>query len=103
MTNNTNFSNVAIIAALLAFGALALAGVLLVSPGDEATQRLGLLFGVIGTAVAALVALLRADQAAKNTNGSLDARIESAVFRANATRRKSDIVPDSDGPTVSNV
>lgn len=83
-------SRVAVIAALIAFGTLALAGVLLVQPGPESTQRLGLFFGVLGTAVAALVALLRADQAATQTNGSLDARIQAGVHRAMSARRRGD-------------
>ena len=76
-------------AALIVFGLFALAGVLLVQPGPESSARLALLFGVIGTVVAALVAVLRSDQAATSsaqaasqTNGSLDARIEEGVHRA---------------------
>ena len=67
-----------------------LAGVLLVSPGTEAQFRLGLLFGVIGTGLAAFVGMLKAGQAADNTNGKLDARIEAAVHRAQAARRRGD-------------
>jgi hypothetical protein len=79
-----------IAAAVLVLVLFALAGVLLVPPGPESTQRLGLLFGVIGTAVAAFVAMLKSAQAAANTNGKLDARIEAAVHRANAARRRGD-------------
>ena len=89
-----NMSTIALVAALIVFGLMALAGVLLVQVGEESLQRLGLLFGVIGTAVAALVALLKADQAATNTNGNLDARIQAAVHRANAARRAGDLPAD---------
>ena len=83
------------LAVLVAF---ALMGVLLVAPGSEATYRLGLLFGVIGTAVAALVAMIRADQSASQTNGKLDARIQHSVHEALAARRRGDrpINPDTD-------
>lgn len=89
---NSNLATYGLLAALVAF---ALAGVLLIQPGPESTQRLGLFFGVVGTAVAAVVALIKSDQAAHNTNGSLDERIEQALLRAQNTRRKSDITPDS--------
>lgn len=83
-------STAALIGGLLAFGLLALAGVLLISSGEESTYRLGLFFGVIGTGVAALVAALKADQAATQTNGQLDKRIQAAVHRANNARRRGD-------------
>lgn len=93
------YSNVTIIGALVAFGFLALAAVLFVSPGPEALQRLALFFGVVGTGVASLVALLKSDEAATQTNGGLDARIAAAVHRANNARRRGD---DPDAP-LSNV
>jgi hypothetical protein len=83
-----NVSPLAIYGLLGVLVAFALAGVLLVQPGPESTQRLGLFFGVVGTAVAAVVAVLRSDQAATNTNGKLDARIQAAVHRANDARRR---------------
>lgn len=86
----TDLSRGAIIAGAIAISCLALAGVLLIAPGPESTQRLGLYFGVIGTIVATLVALLKADQAQQNTNGRLDARIQAAVHRANNARRRGD-------------
>ena len=64
--------------------------VLLVQSGPESTQRLGLFFGVVGTVVAALIGMLRADQGATQTNGKLDARIEAGVHRAMAARRAGD-------------
>lgn len=75
---------------LVVLVAFALMGVLLVQSGSEATYRLGLLFGVIGTAVAAVVAMIRADQGAKQTNGSLDERIRLGVYAAMDARRKGD-------------
>jgi hypothetical protein len=83
-------SRISILIALCAFGFFALAGVVVVQPGPESTQRLGLLFGVIGAGIASLGALLKAEQAAGQTNGTLDARIQSAVHRANDARRRGD-------------
>lgn len=80
----------AAIAAAIAVATLALAAVLFIAPGPESTQRLGLFFAVVGTIVTALVTLLRADQAASQTNGKLDARIQAAVHRANNARRIGD-------------
>lgn len=76
--------------ALVALAFFALAGVLFIQPGPESQYRLGLLFGVIGVGVTGIVAMLRADQSATNTNGKLDARIQAAVHRANAARRRGD-------------
>lgn len=92
MKVNSNLALYGLLAALVAF---ALAGAMLIHPGPESNQRLALFFGVVGTAVAAVVTLIKSDQAAHNTNGSLDARIESALLRAQATRRNTDVVPDS--------
>lgn len=86
--NELKFSKAAIIGGLTVALCLALAAVLLVAPGDESMTRLGLFFGVLGTVTAALIGMLRADQGAKQTNGSLDGRIESAVYRAQAVRRR---------------
>lgn len=83
-------SLVVIAAGLIMFACLALAGVLMIQPGPESTQRLGLFFGVVGTSVAAFVGLLKAGEAATNTNGSLDQRIEDGVHRALAGRRTTD-------------
>lgn len=85
-----NNSNATIVVGLIVLTLFALAGVLLVTPGPESTQRLGLLFGVIGTGLAAFVGLLKSDQAATNTNGKLDARIEAGVHRAMSARRRGD-------------
>jgi hypothetical protein len=85
-----NTSTLAVIGGLAVFGFLALAAVLMVSPGPESTQRLGLFFAVVASAVAALVALLKSDQAATQTNGTLDQRIEDGVHRALAGRRSTD-------------
>lgn len=79
-----------VLATMVAFGCLALLGVVLVQSGPESTQRLGLLFGILATGVAALAALVKAGQSASNTNGKLDQRIEAAVHRANAARRRGD-------------
>lgn len=81
-------SPVVIVGGLLVIVAFALAAILLVAPGPEATQRLGLFFAIVGTTVASLVAALKSSQAASNTNGSLDNRIEAAVFRAQNVRRR---------------
>ena len=92
---DTKYSKLAVIGGLTVALLLALAGVLLIQPGTEATQRLGLFFGVLGTVVAALIGMLRADQGAKQTNGSLDERIEAAVFRAQLARRRALEVSDT--------
>lgn len=87
MNGSTGYSRMAIVAALVAFGAFALAAVLFIS-GEAAAERLGLLFGLFGTIVVALIGALRADAAAKSTdvassigtalNGSFDARVRNA-------------------------
>lgn len=76
---------------LIVLSFLALGAVLFVSPGPESQQRLALFFGLVGTGVAALVALIRSDQAASRLNGGLDERITSAVFRAQSVRRSTDV------------
>lgn len=83
------YSRVAVLVATIVLALIALAGVLFVQ-GDDATQRLALLFGILGTGLAAFVALLKSDQAATQTNGGLDHRIQAAVHRANAARRRGD-------------
>jgi hypothetical protein len=84
----TTSSKLAGIAALVALSLIGLAAVLFVSEGSESTQRLAMLFGIIGTGVASLVSLIRSDQSASQTNGSLDARIQAGVHRAMAARRR---------------
>lgn len=81
------FSKVAIVGGLTVAMCLSLAAILLLGDTDHDTERLGLFFGVVGTVVAALIGMMRADQGAKQTNGSLDARIEAGVYRAMAQRR----------------
>lgn len=84
-------SNLTIVLGVLVLTLFALGGVLLIAPGTEATYRLGLLFGVIGTGLAAFVGMMKAAQAAENTNGKLDHRIQAAVHRANNARRAGDV------------
>lgn len=83
-----SMSVLAAVGGLIALTAFALGAVLMIAPGPESTQRLALFFGLVGTGAAALVALLRADQAQSQTNGALDDRIEAAVYRAQAVRRR---------------
>jgi hypothetical protein len=90
------FSKVAIAGGLTVAMCLALAAILLLGDTDHEMERLGLFFGVLGTVVAALIGMMRADQGAKQTNGSLDARIESAVYRAQNVRR-AEIESEKDG------
>lgn len=87
---DAKFSKVAIAGGLTVAMCLSLAAILLLADTDHDAERLGLFFGVVGTVVAALIGMMRADQGAKQTNGSLDARIEAGVHRAMA-RRRSDI------------
>ena len=82
------YSTLAIIGGLTVAMLLALAAILFVAPGSEATQRLALFFGILAIVVPALIGMLRADQGQRQTNGSLDNRMESAVFRAQAVRRR---------------
>lgn len=101
MNSGPRLSTLAIVGGLTVFGFLALAAVLLVTPGPEATQRLGLFFGVVGTVIAALITMARADQSRTQTNGSLDDRIHTAttaaVADALAARRSDDPPAARDG------
>lgn len=96
MDHLRNASGLAIWAVLIILIAFGLAGVLLIQPGPEADKRLALFFGVLGTGVGIIATVIKADQAASNTNGKLDARIEAAVMRANNARRRGDtpLTPD---------
>lgn len=93
--NGRNVSPLAAYGLLAALVAFALAGVLLIQPGPESNQRLALFFGIVGVAVTAVVGLIKSDQSATQTNGTLDKRIEDALLRAQSNRRASDIVPDA--------
>lgn len=86
-------STAAIVGGLTAFGCMALAAIILVGDTQDAMQRIGLFFGFIGIVIPTLLGMLRSDQAAKQTNGSLDERIEAALLRAQSARRRTDIVP----------
>jgi hypothetical protein len=87
---NTPVSRLAIVGALVVLVLFGLAAILFVADGTAATERLGLFFALIGTVVAGLLASLRADQAANQTNGSLDGRVKDAVSAALAERRSTD-------------
>jgi len=110
----TSYSRLAIVGALVAFGAFATAAVLFMASTSDATQRLGLLFALFGTIVAALIGALRSDQAASSTgtsstiaaalNGNLDARIRNAVraVQAEAAGAPSEpISPPVGGPPAA--
>lgn len=79
-----------VVAAMVAVGCIALAAVLFVDASSDAMERLGLLFAMLGTMIAALAAALKSDIAAGRLNGSLDKRIHDAVLEANKTRRETD-------------
>lgn len=68
----TKATPLALTAALVGMVAFALAGLLLIQ-GNDAMQRVGLFFALIGTIVPALIALLRADQAKTQSDGTLSA------------------------------
>lgn len=87
---NRDTSTVMAVAGVLVLALFGTAGVLFITPGPESLQRLGLLFALLGTGLAAFVGMLKAAEAAVNTNGKLDARIEAGVHRANAARRRGD-------------
>lgn len=80
---------VVIVAGLVAIASLATAAVLW-SSGDAALERLALLFAVFASIIPGLIAALRSDQAAAQTNGSLDGRIQTAVQDALMARRATD-------------
>lgn len=77
------------VVAMVVVAILALAAVTLVD-NNLALERLGMFFGIATAIVTALIGALKADQAARQTNGSLDARLHDAIVKANATRRQSD-------------
>lgn len=83
-----NVSGLTAIGGVIALVSLGIAAAILIAP--ERDDRLALVFGLIGIALPALIANLKADQAASNTNGKLDARIEAAVHRAQSARRRGD-------------
>lgn len=95
----TPVSGLVLAAALVAVAALATAAVLFVS-GDGSLERLGLLLALLGSVIAGLLGMVRADQAAAQTsstsalvgrlNGDLDVRIINAVRDAMADRRSTD-------------
>lgn len=92
------FSTVVIVAALIAFAALATGAIMFIS-GDQAMEKIGVLFALFGTIIPTLVAALRSDQAAsradrtvQQTNGNLDSRIANAVAAALQARRATDHV-----------
>lgn len=101
--SKTSYSTLAIIGGLSAFGLMALMAVIFIAHTDDANQRLGLFFGVCGVVVTTLVGMLKADQAQKQTNGSLDQRIHDAVVAgvatANAAQRATDPVQTIDSNT----
>jgi hypothetical protein len=82
-------SNVAIVGALVAIVLMATAAVMFTT-GDQALERLGILVAVIASVVPGLISSLRSDQAASQTNGTLDQRISDAVQAALKVRRHSD-------------
>jgi hypothetical protein len=83
------YSRVAIIGALVSLSAFALAAVLFVADTSAATQRLAMLFALLGTIVAGLISALRSDAAANSTNatssiaqalnGGFDGRVRHAI------------------------
>ena len=84
-------STTATLTALVAIVLIVAAAVLFAS-GEQALERLAVLVGVVGLILPSVTALLRSDQAAEQTNGSLDARIAEAGAAALQARRRSDQV-----------
>jgi hypothetical protein len=88
-----------IVGGIVAIMALVTAAVLFTS-GDASLERLGLLAGLVGPTLIGLLALLRADAAAKSTdatsgiaaalNGNFDARVRNAI---RAVTREHDSTP----------
>jgi len=94
--DGNKLSTLGIVGGITAVVAFALAAVLFIQPGEESAQRLGLFFGMVGVVITTLVGMLRSDQAAKQTNGSLDARIQANVHRA-LGQRKADLGLNANG------
>lgn len=84
-------STVVLAAALVSIVALTVAAVLLLT-GDQQLEKLAVVTAVIGLVVPSLAGSLKASQAADQTNGGLDARIEAAVGRVVGNRRTGDRV-----------
>lgn len=78
-------------AALVSVVALSVAAALFVT-GDRELEKLGFVAGVVGLVVPSIAAALKASQAADQTNGNLDARVEAAVGRVVGNRRAGDRV-----------
>jgi hypothetical protein len=79
----------ATIAALVCIVGMVTVAVLLAT-GDQALDRLAVLVAVVASIVPGLIGLLRSDQAASQTNGSLDTRISDAVQESLKIRRHTD-------------
>ncbi len=99
-------STLAIVGALVAIAGLATAAVLWTT-GDQALERLGILVAVFASIIPGLISVLRSDQAAasshqaaEQTNGTLDARIQAAVQAAVQVRRPGDVavITPTDAP-----
>lgn len=103
MTPPPGLSRVALIGALVAVLSLATAAVLFIGSDDSAMQRLALLFGLFGIALPGIVSLIKADQAAAQTdvtsniarslNGQFDARVQTAAQRANEATAAGELAP----------
>lgn len=83
-------NSIVAIVGVIALCLFATAAVLFVGESNSSLQRLGLLFALFGTALTGLLAYIKAAEAAQNTNGKLDMRIEAAVHRAQNARRRGD-------------
>jgi hypothetical protein len=75
-----------------------IAGVILIASGDTVAVRFGLFGGAISPIILVLVSALRAEQAQKQTNGGMDARIAAAVTEALKARRETDRVVVQEAP-----
>jgi hypothetical protein len=87
---------IAIVAAIIALVLIAAGALIFIGDGDPQQQRVMLFMGMVATTVAALVALLRSDQAATRLNGGFEDRVRRIVLEAHADRRSGD--PGSGAP-----
>lgn len=81
-TPKPNLTTLAVVGAIVAVLAI-LAGAILLVSGDAQLEKLGILAAAVGLVLPGLVSLVRADQAATATNGTLHASNQLAeAFRA---------------------
>ena len=90
---------VTVVGAIVAIAAFATGAILFTADSDTGMARIGLLMAFFGTIIPSLIAALHAGKAREQTNGSLDARIEAGVYRAQEVRRR--VIEQEVAPTTT--